>query len=142
MSTSSTTCIVPDQISPSGGGEPKTPSRYSSTASANDAGESVAAARYAKPWSAAAEGPGAAVGRHDVALHALHQHDRLIDFGRLQSATDRVVVDLLFVAIEQRGQLSGMRQEDRMPAFSKLRLAPLEAVQKRRVEHDTRRTPE
>ena len=74
-----------------------------------------------------------------MAGHALHQDDRLIELGRSNSAADRIVINFLLLAIEERRQLARMWQQDRMSAFAKLGITPLEAVQEEIIARFCRR---
>ena len=56
---------------------------------------------------AAFVGPGFAVGRDDVAGDTFDQDDGSVELGRAQAAADRIALDLIFVAVEQRRELAG-----------------------------------
>ena len=70
-----------------------------------------------------------------MAGHAFDQDDRAIELGGAQAAADRIALDLRFVAVEQRGELAGVRQEDgqRLRAACRRRAAPGCAAARRRA---------
>jgi hypothetical protein len=43
---------------------------------------------------------------------------RLVELRRSNAAADRIVINLFLLAIEERRQLAGKRQQDLMPAFA------------------------
>ena len=72
-----------------------------------------------------------------MARDAFHEHIGLIALGGSMPAVNRVRFDLRFLAVEERGQLAGVREQDGQNVRPSLRFVEwLEAVQQRRIEHD------
>ena len=73
-----------------------------------------------------------------MAGHAFDQHDRAVELGRARAAAERVALDLLFVAVEQRGELAGVRAAGRRRLAPLVGVERLQAVQQRGVERERR----